>query len=351
MVESSETVGAGALARFAGDVLCAEGLAGDAAETVAVSLVDADLRGVHSHGVNRLGIYVERLRRGGNRADAEVEVVADAPAFALLDANDVLSQIASADAIAIAMAKATRYGCATVCVRGGSHLGAAGYWARLMAEDGFLGLATTNTTPLMTAWGGTTAAIGTNPLAMAFPSSRRAPIVVDIATSETTWGKLVNAQAAGSPIPDTWALDSDGRHTTDATRAVEGRRLLPFGRHKGYALAVGVELMAGALSGAHCMRQIADMYGEPDQPMAVGHLFVAIDPRAIDMSTFADTVASCQESINALPPSDGTERILWPGQIEAELSDSRRTGGIPLAESLLQELRRLADETGVTFTH
>jgi LDH2 family malate/lactate/ureidoglycolate dehydrogenase len=342
------TVDAGLLTTLATEVLAAAGPSARAAKVVAESLVDADLRGVHSHGVNRLEIYVRRLREGGNRADAETTVIAEAPALTLLDANDGLSQVASADAVEAAMTKAATCGCAVVSVRGGSHFGAAGYWARLLAEAGFLGLATTNTTPLMTAWGGTTRAIGTNPLAMAFPSSRHAPVVVDVATSETTWGKLINAQAAGAPIPDTWALDRDGAPTTDATRAVDGRRLLPFGRHKGYALAVGVELLAGALSGARCLSRIGDMYEQPERPMQVGHLFVAIDPAAIDRKPqFADAVAWCQDALNALPPRDGVDRVLWPGQLEAELSDARRAAGIPLPEPTLRELRGLADDAGV----
>jgi len=331
------------LVRRVVEVMTHAGLSAADAETVARSLVDADLRGTHSHGVGRADIYVERVRRGGNVAAGAPAVVVDAPAAAVLDGRDLLSQVPSAAAIALAGAKAAEAGCAVVVVRGGSHFGAAGYWARQLAEAGFVGVASTNTTPLMAAWGGATAAIGTNPLAVAFPSAELPPVVVDIATSETTWGKLINAAAAGKPIPHGWALDGEGRPTTDAAVAVEARRLLPFGRHKGWALAVGVELLAGALATANCLAMVGDMYGEPDVPMRTGHVFIAIDPQRLrpDGSSFAAEVTRLQREINALPPAAGGERVLWPGQIEAELAAERRTAGVPLPAAIVESLAGL----------
>jgi LDH2 family malate/lactate/ureidoglycolate dehydrogenase len=338
------------IARAAG-VLHAAGVPEADARIVADSLVDADLRGIHSHGVSRLGIYVERLFAGGNRAHGEVAVVADAPALALLDAMDLLAQVPSAHAVELAIAKARATGSGAVCVRGASHFGAAGYWARLIAEAGLLGMASTNTTPLMAAWGGSTGAIGTNPLAMAFPSTGPAPVVVDVATSETTWGALLNARSVGEPIPDTWALGADGQPTTSAAEAVDARRLLPFGRHKGYALAVGVELLTGALAGARVMSQIADMYAEPDLPMASGLFFLAIDPDALGAGAgraFADAVADAQRELNALPPGPGTDRVLWPGQLEAERTARGRAEGVVLPDAVATELDGLVARMGVT---
>ncbi len=336
------TVAASDLTQRVVEVMGHAGLPPAHAATVAHSLVDADLRGTHSHGVGRADIYVERLRRGGNIADGEPALVVDAPAAAVLDGRELLSQIPSAAAVALAAAKAGDAGCATVVVRGGSHFGAAGYWARLLAERGLVAIASTNTTPLMAPWGGATAAIGTNPLAIAFPSAELPPVVVDIATSETTWGKLINAAAAGDPIPEGWALDGDGRPTTDAAAAVEARRLLPFGRHKGWALAVGVEQLAGALASANCLAMVGDMYGEPDAPMRTGHVFVAIDPERLrpDGPSFAAEVTRLQREINARPATDG-ERVLWPGQLEAELAEERRAHGVPLPAAIVETLARL----------
>src|SRR5918992_4628052 len=317
---------------------------------VADSLVDADVRGIHSHGVSRLGIYIERLRMGGNRPSGEPEIVSEAPSLALLDANDVLSQVASARAVQLAAQKAKATGCATVGVRGASHFGAAGYWARLIAERGMLGMATTNTTPVMAAWGGSTTAIGSNPLAMAFPSSGAAPGVVDMASSETTWGALLRAEATGAPIPDTWALAPDGRPTTSAVEAVAAGRLLPFGRHKGYALAVGVELLTGALAGANCLAEIAHLYMEPEKPMGAGLFFLAIDPSAVsdqDGRSFAEKVHDVQRSLNALPARDAGGRVLWPGQLEAERATRAREEGVPLPPNTVAQLRECARDLGV----
>jgi LDH2 family malate/lactate/ureidoglycolate dehydrogenase len=320
------------------------------ARTVADSLVDADVRGIHSHGVSRLGVYVERLRMGGNRPTGVPELVSEAPSLALLDANDLLAQVASARAVELAAQKAKVTGCGAVGVRGASHFGAAGYWARLIAERGMLGLATTNTTPVMAAWGGSTTAIGSNPLAMAFPSSGAPPVVVDMASSETTWGALLRAEATGETIPETWALGPDGRPTTSAVEAVAAGRLLPFGRHKGYALAVGVELLSGALVGANCLSQIAHLYMEPEKPMGAGLFFLAVDPTAVpgqNGHSFAEKVHEVQRELSALPHRDPGGRVLWPGQLEAERAARARKEGVPLPPTISAQLREFGRELGV----
>jgi LDH2 family malate/lactate/ureidoglycolate dehydrogenase len=348
---STRTVSHDQLVATVAAILARNGVALESAQVVSESLVAADLRGIHSHGVSRLGIYVQRLREGGNAALGEIEVLADAPAFALVKGSDLLSQIPSRRAVEIAVEKARVAGCATVCVRNGSHFGAAGYWAEMIANDGFVGIASTNTTPLMAPWGGTATAIGTNPLAFAFPSSGLAPVVVDIATSETTWGALIQAAASGAEIPLTWALGRDGAPTEDAAEAVDARRLLPFGRHKGYALAIAVELFAGALSGAHLLSEIADMYAEPAKPMAVGHVFIAISTAHLGAGerSLADSVAVLQERLNAIQPRDGVERVLWPGQLEAERARERLRTGIPLPQSIFDEVCGEARDAGLPF--
>jgi LDH2 family malate/lactate/ureidoglycolate dehydrogenase len=338
------------LAAVSSAILVSAGLPEADARIVADSLVDADLRGIHSHGVSRLGIYVERLRMGGNRPEGEPELVSEAPSLALLDAKDLLAQVASARAVQLAAQKAKVTGCAAVGVRGASHFGAAGYWARLIAERGMLGMATTNTTPVMAAWGGSTTAIGSNPLAMAFPSSGAAPVVVDMASSETTWGALLRAEATGAAIPDTWALGPDGRPTTSAVEAVAAGRLLPFGRHKGYALAVGVELLSGALVGASCLSQIAHLYLEPEKPMGAGLFFLAVDPRAVpgqEGRSFAEKVHEVQRALNALPARDPGGRVLWPGQLEAERAARAHEDGVPLPPTIIAQLREFGREVGV----
>jgi ureidoglycolate dehydrogenase (NAD+) len=327
------------LSTLASAILSAAGVPKPDARIVAESLVDADLRGIHSHGVSRLRIYVERLRAGGNRPAGELVLVSDAPSLAVLDANDILAQVASARAVELAAEKARVTGCGVVCVRGASHFGAAGYWARLLAEQGMLGMASTNTTPIMAAYGGSTTAIGSNPLAMAFPSAGNAPVVVDMATSETTWGALLHAEAAGTPIP-----------TTSAVEAVAAGRLLPFGRHKGYALAVGVELLTGALAGANCLSQIAHMYMEPEKPMDVGLFFLAADPNSISPDHargFAEQVHDVQRNLNALPPREGDGRVLWPGQLEAEQAERGQSDGVSLPAGIAEDLCALARELDV----
>jgi LDH2 family malate/lactate/ureidoglycolate dehydrogenase len=345
------TIDADHLQRFAADVLAAEGVPAADAALVATSLVDADLRGIHSHGVTRLGIYVERLRRGGNDPAGEVTIVAQAPAITLLDSGNVLGQIASARAVEIAVEQARTAGCAVVSVRWGSHFGAAGYWARLIAEAGAIGGASTNGSPIMVPFGSAASAMGTNPLALAFPSSSLPPVVVDFATSEATWGALVNANAAGEAIPVSWALDADGQPTDDPATAIAARRLLPFGRHKGSALAVAVELLTGALAGATVLSAVPDMYGEPQRGNELGFFFVAVDPRVLGAGGrgFAATVHDVQRELNALPATPEAGRVLWPGQPEAERAAERRASGIPLPSGVVAELEAVAQVVDVPF--
>ena len=350
MSAEQPAVEVGRLLELATAVLTGAGLPDSHAQIVASSLVDADLRGIHSHGVSRLGIYVERLRAGGNQATGEPVVVHDAPSLAVLDAGELLAQVASAGAVELAASKARQTGSAAVCVRGASHFGAAGYWARLLADQGMLGLASCNTTPVMAAWAGTTTAIGSNPLAMAFPSAGDAPVVVDVATSETTWGALLQAEMIGAPIPETWALGLDGQPTTSPVEAVAAGRLRPFGRHKGYALAVGVELLSGALAGANCLSQIAHLYMEPDRPMGAGLFFLAVDPGVLSEEHargFAEQVHEVQRALSELPAQQKGERVLWPGQLEAERAARGMRDGVPLPASTAENLASLARELDV----
>jgi LDH2 family malate/lactate/ureidoglycolate dehydrogenase len=350
-VAGSVTMTAAELESFAADVLAAAGVPAADARLVAASLVDADLRGIHSHGVTRLGIYVERLRKGGNDPNAEVRVVAEAPALTLLDAGNALGQIASARAVEIAVESARSVGCAVVSVRSGSHFGAAGYWSRLIAEAGDIGVASTNGSPIMVPFGSAAAAIGTNPISFAFPSTDLPPIVVDFATSEATWGALVNASAAGEEIPSSWALDADGNPTSDAAAAIAARRLLPFGRHKGSALAVAVELLTAALAGAASLSAVPDMYAEPERGNGLGFFFLAVDPRVLGVAgeRLAEAVHEAQSELNALPATAEAGRVLWPGQLEAERAAERRAAGIPLAASIADELEAVGRAVGVAF--
>jgi LDH2 family malate/lactate/ureidoglycolate dehydrogenase len=338
-----------ALESFAAEVLAAAGVPVGDAEIVARSLVDADLRGIHSHGVTRLGIYVERLRRGGNDPQGRIRIVAQAPAITLLDSGDVLGQVASARAVEIVVEQARSVGCATVSVRGGSHFGAAGYWARLIAEAGAVGMASTNGSPIMVPFGSAASAMGTNPIAFAFPSSGLPPVVVDFATSEVTWGALVNASTLGDPIPTSWALGADGAPTSDPAAAIAARRLLPFGRHKGSALAVAVELLTGALAGAAVLSAVPDMYGSPERPNELGLFFLAVDPGALGPEGvgFAEAVYAVQSELNVLPATAEAGRVLWPGQLEAERAAERLESGIPLPESIVADLQSVARSVDV----
>ena len=335
------------LSALASAILGAAGVPKPDARIVAESLVDADLRGIRSHGVSRLRIYVERLRAGGNRPAGELVLVSDAPSLAVLDANDILAQVASARAVELAAEKARVAGCGVVCVRGASHFGAAGYWARLLAEQGMLGMASTNTTPINgRLWriddGDRLESVGDG-LPLGWERSgggRHGHRRDDLGRS---------APRRGRGDPDPGDLGIGPRRPADDFRRRGGRRWPPASVRPTQGLRARRRRRAptGALAGANCLSQIAHMYMEPEKPMGAGLFFLAADPNSISPDharRFAEQVHDVQRNLNALPHRDGDGRVLWPGQLEAERAERGHSDGVPLPAGIAEDLCALARE-------
>ncbi|HSS64565.1 MAG TPA: Ldh family oxidoreductase, partial [Gammaproteobacteria bacterium] len=235
-------------------VLEKNGVGEDIAGLVADVLVDADMRGVVTHGLTRLPAYVARIRAGLLNPGARPEVLADHGALLLLDAGNGFGAVAGCDAADLAAERAVRHGCAWVTVRNGNHLSMLGYYARRLAGRGLAAIAITNAGPSMAAWGGKRPVVGTNPLAMAVPGDA-SPVVLDMAATMVARGKIRRAQAEGRPIPEGWAFDAQGNPTTDADVAMSGT-LAPAGGHKGYALSVMIDLMTGVIGAGSFASQV-----------------------------------------------------------------------------------------------
>nr|MCU0890064.1 Ldh family oxidoreductase [Rubritepida sp.] len=224
------------------------GVPAEGARVTADALVAADLEGVGSHGVMLLPLYAERLLAGSVAKAGAGTVAHDGGSAVVIDAGNALGQVTSRQAVDLLRSRAPRHGLASVAVRNGFHFGAAGYWARLLADAGLVGIAMCNTRPLMPPPGGAERLVGNNPLAMAMPSEGGEPLVLDMALSASAMGKIRLAASAGRAIPEGWAVDADGRPTTDPAAAIKGM-LLPAAGPKGFGLAMMIDLLCGGLSG------------------------------------------------------------------------------------------------------
>ncbi|POX48174.1 lactate dehydrogenase [Streptomyces sp. Ru71] len=331
-------------------VFAAAGLSPMAAATVADSLVEADLRGTPSHGVLLVPMYVERLRKNSVSTHERAEVVLDAGAIAVLDARDALGQLTGDQAMDLAIDKARTYGIGAVTVRHAFHFGGAYRYARTAAAAGCLGIAAANTRPLMPAPGGAAAVVGNNPLAVGIPTGNGEPILLDMALSEAALGKIRLAAQESRPIPPTWATDNRGTPTTNAADALAGL-LLPAAGHKGYGLALVVDVLTGVLSGGAFGNGVRGLYADTSVPNDCAHFFLALDISAFgDKDAFQNRVDALAQQITGSPKAPGTDRLLLPGQLEAEREDAARRTGVEIDDSVLRALRETAGAVGITLS-
>lgn len=325
------------------------GLSAAAAAAVAEALVDADMRGVPSHGTLLVPMYVERLRAGSVATAERAQVVVDDGAVAVLDAGHALGVLTGDQAMALAVEKATRHGVGVVTVRRAFHFGGAFRYVEAAVAAGCVGIAAANTRPLMPAPGGAAPVVGNNPLAIGIPVAGRDPIVLDMALSEAALGKIRLAAQAGRPIPPTWATDADGTPTTDAQAAIDGM-LLPAAGHKGYGLALALDVLTGVLSGGSFGPHVQGLYADTSAPNDCAHLFLALGLEPFGgLETVAARTAELAAHATGGPRAPGVERLLLPGQPEAERHARAREQGVALDAGVLAALRETAASVGVAL--
>jgi LDH2 family malate/lactate/ureidoglycolate dehydrogenase len=316
---------------------------------IAAALVEADLRGVSSHGIMLVPMYVERLNAGGVTRERELDTLYDAGAALVVDARGGMGQLSSPQAMGHAIERAGRYGIGLVSVRNAHHFGAASRWAMQAGEAGCVGVAMSNTTPLMPAPGGAERIVGNNPLAIAVPTSAGVEIVLDMALSAVALGKIRMAASAGRPIPDTWATDPSGTPTTDAEEAVLGM-LLPAAGHKGFGLALMIDVLTGVLSGGGWGDQVRPLYREPDRPNDCAHLFLAIDPEMLGgVESFRRRSSGLAARVRSSATAPGVNRLYLPGEIEAERAAHQRRHGVLIERSGLDGLLAAARAVGAVL--
>jgi LDH2 family malate/lactate/ureidoglycolate dehydrogenase len=244
LAENTVLVPAGALLEACGRILEKVGVPPEQARIIAEVTVEADLRGIGSHGLLRLPAYVHRVQAGLMAADTQLKVVRERGATVLLDAQGGFGQVAGVYAMNQAIERARQHGVGFVAVRNANHFGIAAYYTMMALPHRMIGIAATNAAPSMAAWGGTTPVLGTNPISVAIPTGQDVDIVLDMASSVVARGKIRAAATKGERIPLGWALDAEGRPTEDPQAALKGT-LLPIGGPKGYGLALVVDVLAG----------------------------------------------------------------------------------------------------------
>ncbi|AHV98724.1 Ldh family oxidoreductase [Paenibacillus sabinae] len=347
---SAKRYDSGQLYEFVQSVLISLNVPEEDAIITADSLIRADLEGHGSHGISRLPVYSRRIREG--RISASPDIAAERHGAVLtVDGGNGLGQVVAIRALRAGIPVARELGIAAVFVRGSNHFGTAAYLCQEAAKENMASIVMTNSPPGIAPWGGRAAFLGTNPVGFGFPSGSgdRPPIVADLSSSIVARGKIMQAQKQEQPIPEGWAIDSEGRPTTDAGEALKGA-VLPLGGAKGYALALAVEMLCGILTGASFGPHIGNLYKEGDKNADVGHVILLFSPaRWLDMETYFDSVSRFADEIKQVPLSPGAEEILLPGERRFRSAGRNRLSGISLPDNVVSELEDLAAVAGVPF--
>lgn len=305
------------------------------ATATAQALVVAEAEGLSGHGLSRVALYAQHLREGRANGKAKPKIIRKTGATCLIDAGGGLAFPAAALAVKEVIKRAQRYGIAFAGVTNSHHFGAAAYHLAPIAAAGMAGIALTNSPAAINAWGGKKAFFGTNPIAAIFPRKNAAPIIVDLSLTEVTRGKIMLMAREGKPIPLGWAVDRDGNPTTSAQAALTGS-LTAIGGVKGTALALMVEALCVALTGAALSHE-NDSYFEPGNQPRIGHALIAIDPRAL---AGADAYfARIEDMVSHMLVDEG---VRLPGARRQQAVARAQAEGIAIADSLHQELRKLA---------
>src|SRR5688572_24825558 len=298
------------LKKLAADIASAAGVVRADAEVLADSLVAADLSGTTTHGLPRLAIYVKRIQKGLIDPKPPFVIGRQRGATIAVDARNGLGQVQAFKTLERLIPMAKENGTAVATVRNSQHFGAVGYYCNLAADDGMILLAMTNCEPAMSPAGGCQPYFGTNPIAASFPTGKGFHVKVDLATSLVARGNIIAAQKGGQAIPEGWALDPEGNPTTDASAALLGTVLTMAG-HKGYALALMVEVLSSVLSGSAVGPSIGSMYKNLDRKQDVGHFFCLLDIAAfMDVPQFIERIDDMIDGIKSCRKRPGVEEIL-----------------------------------------
>jgi LDH2 family malate/lactate/ureidoglycolate dehydrogenase len=337
-------MGSESLKEFTREVFVRVGLPPEDAEIEAEVLIWANLRGVDSHGVLRIPLYLEWVSAGTMNIRPNIQVLQETPATILIDADRAFGPVVTTMAMRRVMEKAKKVGIGWGLIRDTTHQGAMGYYSLMAAKQDMAGIAIVCGAPNMAPVGARAVGVANSPIAIAVPGRRHSAMILDMATSVAAGGKISLARDKGVPIPEGWALDKDGNPTTDPNLV---KVYLPFSGPKGSGLALMFECLSSLMVGSPALEPV--MTGKPNVPRGVQNGIVA----AIDIGTFADVEAYKEQvdnlidALKALPKAEGSDEILVPGEPEDRVYQDRIKQGIPLPEGTVRNLRTVADKLGI----
>ncbi len=323
------------------NILTKLGLNKEYAKIVAGATLDADLKGFTSHGIGRFPQYIHGIGNGNIHLNGKIDIEKETESIGLINGNNLFGQVVAHDAMMLAIDKAKKTGIGAVGTHNANHFGVTGYYSDLAIKEGVIGIVTANTDPAMAPLGGKIPLIGTNPIAIGIPANKTY-ISVDMATSATARGKLLEAKRKEEKIPEGLALDKDGNPTTDPSKALEGS-ILPFGAHKGYALAFMIEIITGPLVNAAFGSKVEGTANYAKK-CTKGDLFIAIDPsKFVDIDQFKEKT---EEFVNEVRSSGDT---FVPGDLEVKKIAENEKNGINIDENLYNQLKEICDELNIDF--
>ncbi|MDO3644550.1 Ldh family oxidoreductase [Mucilaginibacter sp. L3T2-6] len=348
------------LRKFTQTVFSAMGCSNEHAALAADVLLQADLRGIDSHGVARLIGYVRLWENKRINTRPNISIVHETATTATVDGDAGLGLVVAPFAMRLAIQKAETYGSGWVSVRNSNHFGIAGYHALMAVEKDMVGFAMTNASPLVAPTNSNERLLGTNPMCYAFPAGKYPPVVVDMATSAAANGKLEIAQRAGKPVPEGWIQDAAGNYTTDPYALKAGGSLLPLGSdkehgsHKGFGLSATVDILSAVLSGANYgpwVPPFVAFLNPPADPvgLGIGHFVGAmrIDGfRPIEeFKLHMDNWVARFKSASTIHPE---QKVVIPGEPEFEAEADRKANGIPLVDAVVNDLNGLSEKFGLS---
>jgi LDH2 family malate/lactate/ureidoglycolate dehydrogenase len=308
--------------------------------------VQADLWGHQSHGVLRLGWYWERFRNGVMKPVTEPEFIVNAGTIAVIDGHDGVGHVLTKLAAKEAIRRAKAHGIGAVGVRNSNHFGTCMYYTLMGAPDGCIMQLTSNGGPAMAPWGGRKKIIGTNPWSVAAPAGRHPPFVMDMANTGVARGKIYLARQKRQPIPLGWAINAAGEPTTDPQEAIDGI-ILPMAEHKGYAIAMMVDVLSGVLTGSGFLSAVHSPYKTAEKSNA-GHLLIALDIEAFQpLAQFGARMEQYISELKSVPLAKGHDEVYYPGEIEAKNDLRNREEGLQFPADTLADLARIARATGL----
>lgn len=334
---------------FARQLLEAAGAPAPKAAVMADCLVSGSLRGVDSHGVQLLRYYVEQVEAGGVNLTAEGHVISESGACLHYDGENGLGAVVSERCCGHAVRLAREHGAGIVIARDSNHFGAAAFWGQRISSEGMVGIVMCNATPLVAPWQGREGRLGTNPICVTVAGTGGKGWLLDMATTTVAMGKIYRAAMSGqSEIPPGWAMDSEGRPTTDTETAMHGGLLMPLGGYKGSGLGMMVEIFCGVLGGGAMSTDVGGVRTR-GRATRISQTFIAIDvARFMPLEQFRARLDELVSRVKATAPAAGYDEVLVAGEPEWRAEEDRRRTGIPLNAGVWEELVKAAHRLGVT---